>query len=171
MLAYTGDDVRELNLQARTLRLQPGELGRSESVDTTSGAKDFAVGDRFCFRRNEKSLGVKNGSLGTIEEVRGGVLQVKLDAPTEARVAVDTSWYAISTTGMPPPSPKRKAPRSTARTFWRPRISIGTPPMLRCRDNESPRPSSTPLPTSVSAASATTATRKLKPLSKIAIIR
>ena len=93
MLAYTRDDVRELNTQARTLRLQAGELGRAESVDTTRGAKDFAIGDRLYFLRNERSLGVKNGSLGTIEDLRGGVLQVKLDTPAETRIAVDTRMY------------------------------------------------------------------------------
>ncbi|MGH8228601.1 MAG: Ti-type conjugative transfer relaxase TraA [Steroidobacteraceae bacterium] len=93
MLAYTRDDVRELNIQARTLRLQAGELGRSESIETTRGAKDLAVGDRLYFLRNERSLGVKNGSLGTIEDVRGGVLQVRLDTPAETRIAVDTRWY------------------------------------------------------------------------------
>lgn len=93
MLAYTRDDVRELNTQARTLRLQAGELGRAESVDTTRGAKAFAIGDRLYFLRNERSLGVKNGSLGTIEDVRGGILQVKLDTPAETRIAVDTRMY------------------------------------------------------------------------------
>lgn len=93
MLAYTRDDVRELNTQARTLRLQDGELGRAESIETTRGAKDFAIGDRLYFLRNEKSLGVKNGSLGTIQDVKGGVLQVKLDSPTETHVAVDTRMY------------------------------------------------------------------------------
>ena len=93
MLAYTRDDVRELNIQARTLRFQAGGLGRTESVETTRGTKDFAAGDRIYFLRNEKSIGVKNGSLGTIEDVRGGVLQVKLDTPTETRIAVDTRMY------------------------------------------------------------------------------
>lgn len=93
MLAYTRDDVRELNIQARTLRLQAGELGRAQSIETTRGTRDFAIGDRLHFLRNERSLGVKNGSLGTIEDVRSGVLQVKLDTPTETRVAVDTRWY------------------------------------------------------------------------------
>lgn len=93
MLAYTRDDVRELNSQARTLRLQAGELGRTESIQTTRGAKDFAVGDRLYFLRNERSLGVKNGSLGTVEDLRGGVLQVKLDTPAETRIAVDTRMY------------------------------------------------------------------------------
>jgi hypothetical protein len=44
--------------------------------------------------RNEKTLGVKNGSLGTIERIEGGVIQVKLDGPSDTRVAVDTKFYS-----------------------------------------------------------------------------
>ena len=43
--------------------------------------------------RKKGSLGVKNGSLGTIERIESGVLQVKLDGTSEARVAVDTKFY------------------------------------------------------------------------------
>jgi Ti-type conjugative transfer relaxase TraA len=92
MLAYTRDDVRELNVLARALRSERGELGRAEVIETERGTKEFAVGDRLYFLRNEKSLGVKNGSLGTIEDLKGGILQVKLDN-TDTRLAVDTRFY------------------------------------------------------------------------------
>jgi Ti-type conjugative transfer relaxase TraA len=92
MLAYTREDVRELNELARTLRRQRGELGRSEKIPTERGLKEFAVNDRIYFLRNEKSLGVKNGSLGTIEAIRNNIVQVKLDGGTR-RIAVDTRFY------------------------------------------------------------------------------
>jgi ATP-dependent exoDNAse (exonuclease V) alpha subunit len=92
MLAYTRDDVRELNLLARTLRQQRGELGREENIETERGMKAFAVKDRIYFLRNEKSLGVKNGSLGTVEAIKDNIVQVKLDGRDE-RVAVDTRFY------------------------------------------------------------------------------
>jgi hypothetical protein len=92
MMAYTREDVRELNETARTLRGQQGELGRSEKIATERGMKEFAVHDRIYFLRNEKSLGVKNGSLGTIEAIRENIIQVKLDG-REQRVAVDTRFY------------------------------------------------------------------------------
>jgi len=41
--------------------------------------------------RNERDLGVKNGSLGLIEGIEHGVLSVKLDGNT--RVHVDTKFY------------------------------------------------------------------------------
>jgi Ti-type conjugative transfer relaxase TraA len=92
MLAYTRADVGELNTQARQLRAQRGELGKSERLATERGQRDFAVHDRLYFLRNEKSLGVRNGTLGTIEAIDRGVLQVRIDA-RDQRVAVDTRFY------------------------------------------------------------------------------
>ena len=93
MLAYTRDDVQALNAGARALRAANGELGKGEVIETERGAREFATGDRLYFLRNERGLGVKNGSLGTVEKVRDGVLQVRLDGEGERRVAVDTRWY------------------------------------------------------------------------------
>jgi hypothetical protein len=50
-------------------------------------------GDRLYFLRNERSLGVKNGSLGTIEKIRDGVLQVRMDGDKGRRVVVDARFY------------------------------------------------------------------------------
>ena len=44
----------------------------------------------FCATR--RALGVKNGSLGTVEAIRDNIVQVKLDGRDE-RVAVDTRFY------------------------------------------------------------------------------
>jgi Ti-type conjugative transfer relaxase TraA len=93
VLAYTRDDVHALNEAVRTLRSQGGQLGKGEKISTEQGKKEFAVHDRIRFGRNEKTLGVKNGSLGTVERIQGGVLQVKLDGPSDTRVAVDTKFY------------------------------------------------------------------------------
>jgi ATP-dependent exoDNAse (exonuclease V) alpha subunit len=60
---------------------------------TTRGAREFAAGDRIMFLRNEKSLGVKNGTLGTLERIASGALQVRLDGKDETRVAVETKDY------------------------------------------------------------------------------
>jgi Ti-type conjugative transfer relaxase TraA len=92
MLAYTRDDVRELNLAARALRQQRGELGLQASIETARGIRPMAAGDRVYFLRNEKSLGVRNGSLGTIEAMADNVIQVRLDSE-DRRVAVDTRFY------------------------------------------------------------------------------
>jgi Ti-type conjugative transfer relaxase TraA len=98
MLAYTREDVRALNEAARDLRQKAGELGIGEVIETDRGARTFAAGDRIYFLRNERSLGVKNGSLGTVEQIRDGTLQVRLDGPLGAgeprRVRVETRDYA-----------------------------------------------------------------------------
>jgi Ti-type conjugative transfer relaxase TraA len=93
VLAYTRNDVHELNAAIRTLREQGRQLGKGQEIATEQGTKEFAVHDRIRFGRNEKTLGVKNGSLGTVERIEGGVLQVKLDGPSDTRVAVDTKFY------------------------------------------------------------------------------
>ena len=71
MLAYRRDDVRDLNERARAVRQAAGELGESYRVATERGARGFAAGDRVYFLRNERSLGVKNGTLGTVERIGG----------------------------------------------------------------------------------------------------
>jgi len=93
MLAYTRDDVQALNAGARALRAANGELGKGEVIETERGAREFAAGDRLYFLRNERGLGVKNGSLGTVESLRDGIMQVRLDGAEERRVAVDSRWY------------------------------------------------------------------------------
>jgi Ti-type conjugative transfer relaxase TraA len=94
MLAYTREDVRALNEAARDLRQKAGELGIGEVIETDRGARTFAAGDRIYFLRNERSLGVKNGSLGTVEQIRDGTLQVRLDGPGDRRVVVESRDYA-----------------------------------------------------------------------------
>jgi Ti-type conjugative transfer relaxase TraA len=94
MLAYTRVDVHALNTRARELRRAAGELGAGEVIETSRGAREFAAGDRLYFLRNERSLGVKNGSLGTVEKIRDGVLQVRLDGEDERRVVVDPRFYS-----------------------------------------------------------------------------
>ena len=92
VMAFTRDDVKALNQDIRTLRDQTGELGKSHSITTETGKKAFAMNDRIRFLRNERDLGVKNGSLGIIEGIEHGVLSVKLDG-TNTRVHVDTKFY------------------------------------------------------------------------------
>jgi len=92
VLAYTRADVNALNSDIRTLREQTGQLGEGEMISTDQGKKPFAVHDRIRFLRNERDLGVKNGSLGIVEGIESGVLSVKLDG-TNAHVEVDTKYY------------------------------------------------------------------------------
>ena len=55
------------------------ELGEDIYVDTCRGKRQFATGDRIYFLRNEKSLNVKNGSLGTVIDIHHNTFTVELD--------------------------------------------------------------------------------------------
>ena len=79
MLSYTRTDVKELNEQARALRVAVGELGESFMVETERGLRALATGDRIYFLANNRELGVKNGTLGTVEQIVGQQLTVRLD--------------------------------------------------------------------------------------------
>jgi Ti-type conjugative transfer relaxase TraA len=93
ILAYTREDVKDLNREAREILKSEGKLAAGQAVQTTRGAREFAAGDRIMFLRNEKSLGVKNGTLGTVERIGSGALQVRLDGKDEPRIAVETKDY------------------------------------------------------------------------------
>ncbi len=97
ILAYTRDDVRDLNELARTQLRAAGELRAPDQVvQTERGARAFAAGDRIMFQRNERGLGgdgrgrdgvaVKNGTLGTVLDVASGGerLTVRLDGPEKS---------------------------------------------------------------------------------------
>jgi hypothetical protein len=94
ILAPTRADVRELNALARARLREAGELGPDAVVQTERGERAFAAGDRIMFLRNERSLGVKNGTLGTLEEIAGGSLVVRLDGDEGARVRFELKDYA-----------------------------------------------------------------------------
>lgn len=79
ILTHTNDEVSALNQAARERMRVSGELGGEVQVDVERGARNFASGDRVMFLRNERSLGVKNGTLGVIEEVSTQSMTVRVD--------------------------------------------------------------------------------------------
>jgi Ti-type conjugative transfer relaxase TraA len=88
MLAHRRVDVRALNEAARAIRLDAGELeaGVEVTVATAQGERSFAIEDRVYFLRNDRGLGVKNGTLGTVRGLYGMdeekvLLSVQLDGP------------------------------------------------------------------------------------------
>jgi Ti-type conjugative transfer relaxase TraA len=92
MLAYTNRDVADLNLGARQYRKLSGDLcGAEYTIMTEKGERKFCAGDRILFLRNESSLGVRNGTLGTIEKINRGSMAVKLDKGD--MVAFDIHMY------------------------------------------------------------------------------
>jgi Ti-type conjugative transfer relaxase TraA len=92
MLAFKRDDVLALNLAAREKMREAGALqGKDRRVETPQGPRDFAIGDRIYFTKNDRQLGVLNGSLGTLEAGRGPAVTVRLD--DGRRVAFDVREY------------------------------------------------------------------------------
>ncbi|ODU19551.1 MAG: Ti-type conjugative transfer relaxase TraA [Sphingomonas sp. SCN 67-18] len=92
ILTHTNAEVRELNEEARGRLRATGDLGDDVTFSADRGARQFASGDRLMFLRNERLLGVKNGTLGTIERVSPEGMAVRLD---DGRgVAFDTKDYA-----------------------------------------------------------------------------
>lgn len=97
LLAYTRTDVAELNRLARVTLRAAGKLGPDQAVETTNGERAFAVGDRVMFLRNERSLGVKNGTLGTLVVLGRSEMEVRLDEGRNLRF--DRKEYADLTHG------------------------------------------------------------------------
>ena len=79
ILTHTNDEVRALNEAARMRMRAAGDLGDDVRLTVERGARNFAGGDRIMFLQNERGLGVKNGTLGTIEQVSAQSLTVQTD--------------------------------------------------------------------------------------------
>ncbi|PBB18857.1 Ti-type conjugative transfer relaxase TraA [Mesorhizobium sp. WSM4313] len=79
ILTHTNDEVRALNQAARERMHAAGGLGEEVQVEVERGLRSFASGDRVMFLRNERGLGVKNGTLAVIEEVSTQSMAVRTD--------------------------------------------------------------------------------------------
>ncbi|MGE3313124.1 MAG: MobF family relaxase [Limisphaerales bacterium] len=88
ILAGTQSEVARLNALAQQARLDTGRLS-GEPVQV--GEERFFLNDRILFLRNNATLGVFNGELGTLVKREGTVLTVAMDHPRE--VCVDTADY------------------------------------------------------------------------------
>ncbi|MES0042262.1 Ti-type conjugative transfer relaxase TraA [Mesorhizobium sp. M0091] len=92
ILTHTNDEVRALNKAARERMRIAGDLGDEVQVNVERGARAFASGDRVMFLRNERGLGVKNGTLGIVEEVSTQSMTVHTD--DDRSVRFDLKDYA-----------------------------------------------------------------------------
>ncbi len=79
ILTHTNDEVRALNEAARQRMREAGDLGDDVRLTVERGARSFASGDRVMFLQNERGLGVKNGTLGTVEQVSARSMSVRTD--------------------------------------------------------------------------------------------
>jgi len=85
LLAHRRMDVADLNARIRARRREAMMLGPERLLPLAVGERALAEGDRVYFLRNDRGLGVKNGTLGTVRRITGTDeavrLQVQLDAP------------------------------------------------------------------------------------------
>ncbi|MCW6512273.1 AAA family ATPase [Lichenifustis flavocetrariae] len=93
VMAFLRRDVAALNALARACMRQDGALGADVTLTTAGGPQAFAQGDRLAFLRNDTKLGVRNGSLGTIEAMHGRTLTVRLDGQSGNSVTFSLDAY------------------------------------------------------------------------------
>ena len=79
ILTHTNDEVRALNEAARERMRKAGGLCDDVRLAVERGERSFASGDRVMFLQNERGLGVKNGTLGTIEQISERSMSVRTD--------------------------------------------------------------------------------------------
>jgi Ti-type conjugative transfer relaxase TraA len=79
ILTHTNDEVRALNEAARERMRAAGDLGDDVPLTVERGTRNFASGDRVMFLQNERGLGVKNGTVGTIEHISRQSISVQTD--------------------------------------------------------------------------------------------
>jgi Ti-type conjugative transfer relaxase TraA len=107
ILAHTRAEVAELNRRAHEVLKERGELGSDLKVETwrelirddggvgvERGARNLAPGDRVMFLKNDREMGVKNGTLGTILQVDQSSMRVVLDGAEGRDVSFALSEYA-----------------------------------------------------------------------------
>jgi Ti-type conjugative transfer relaxase TraA len=100
ILAHTRADVEKLNQRARSVLKDRRELRSEVKVETwrevtcddgstaiESGERSFAPGDRVMFLKNDRELGVKNGSLGTAAAIGPDSMRVILDGKEQREVS------------------------------------------------------------------------------------
>jgi Ti-type conjugative transfer relaxase TraA len=92
ILTHTNDEVQALNAAARDKLRDAGSLGDDVKILAERGERSFARGDRIMFLRNDRDLGVKNGTLGHVERATPQRLAVRIDDGRS--VAFDVKDYA-----------------------------------------------------------------------------
>jgi Ti-type conjugative transfer relaxase TraA len=97
IFTHTNEECDELSGLARDRLKRHGMLAEEITVQTTRGERLFARGDRVMFLRNERGLGVKNGTLATIEHIDRAGMAVRTDGGRS--IAFDHKDYADVTHG------------------------------------------------------------------------
>ena len=101
LLVSTNADRRAYNKAIRAEYVERGELdeGQSYKITVHEGDKDrhekrnFAEKDRIIFTANDKRLGVMNGTMATIERIRGNEIMARIDGAKGEKVTFNMDRY------------------------------------------------------------------------------
>lgn len=97
MLAGTKADVRRLNQLARLRLQEQRRLHSAVMVATEQDEKEFSIGERVLFTRNNRMLDVRNGMLGTLEgwhlDARSGGIEMVIRLDDGDLVRFDSMEY------------------------------------------------------------------------------
>ncbi len=89
MIAHRRSDVRDLNALARERMRADVRLGE---VDVVAGSRAFAVGDSVIARRNDRRLGVVNGSRGKVVAIDRETTSVRVELRDGTSVDLDGGY-------------------------------------------------------------------------------
>jgi hypothetical protein len=79
ILTHTNDEVQSLNQLAREKLRVSGDLDEDVTITVERGKRTFAPGDRVMALKNERGLGLKNGTLATVEHITQSHMDIRLD--------------------------------------------------------------------------------------------
>ena len=115
ILAGTRSETAMLNRLCQRLRLSRGELSNECH---TVGKFDLHVGDRVVFGKNNSSLLVRNGTMGTVTEISPGERGIRVQIDDGFEIFVNTKTYEFvqpayaQTTHKAPRTDRRERVRS-----------------------------------------------------------
>lgn len=93
IIAHTNQHVNELNLAARNALLADKQINEnSNEYQNADGNILISKGERILIKQNNKSLGIKNGQLGTVTSLGDGTFSLKLDN-SEKLVSINTKEF------------------------------------------------------------------------------
>ena len=101
------------------------------SVAIERAERAFAPGDRVMFLKNDRRLGVKNGSLGTVMAVTPDSMRAVLDGPQRREVPSILTTTALSNTATPRRFTRHRAPPLTATVLVVKARALSDPPCTR----------------------------------------
>lgn len=90
ILVGTNQEASTLNKSAQAERMERGKL---EGEGLLLGSTSIHEGDRVLFTRNSRMYGVKNGSLGTVEQIDHNKSRITARLDDGSRVLIDTAHY------------------------------------------------------------------------------